>query len=122
MRSARLRIYNRRREPIGETEITERQVLEAMERYDSECPLNDYPRTDQRRHIKTWLQNGNFDFAVRHSEGLYPPKHILRSIIDPGQTRGLRFIGGVGKGDTNSVFEELGFEVVPKPEALPVNK
>jgi len=116
MKVARLRVYSRNREPIGELRITDQQVHHAIKQYNRKYPANDYPRTDATPHIKTWLENNNFDFALRYKGKCYPPKQILRLAIEPAPGEGYRFFGGAGPGKANWVLAELGFEVIPKSQ------
>ncbi len=116
MKTANLKVYNRNREPIGDLPITDWQVRNAIELYDREYPLNDYPRTNERLHVKTWLENNNYVYAIRHEGKCYPPKHILWSAIGPGSQERYRFMGGGRPGRANWVLEGLGFEIVPKSE------
>ncbi|HEY0738940.1 MAG TPA: hypothetical protein VGD69_28740 [Herpetosiphonaceae bacterium] len=114
MRTTILKIYNNRTH-ISDIEITDQQVRDAIEQYDREYPANDYPRTSSRAHIKTWLENQKFDFALRYDGKCYPPKYILHLVIaaeQPGLAA--HFYGGGDAGNTNSVLEALGFEVTSK--------
>ena len=115
MKTAILKVFSRDRRPIGEVQITDDQVRRALERYDRGYPSNDYPRTRERPHIKTWLENRIFKFAIRHKGRHYPPKLILRLAIGTGPQAGYRFFGGGRPGRANWVLEKLGFEIVPKP-------
>ena len=116
MKTANLKVYNRSREPIGDLPITDWQVRSAIALYDRECPLNDYPRANERPHVKTWLENNNYVYAIRYEGKCYPPKHILWSAIGPGSEERYRFMGGGRRGGANWVLERLDFEIVRKSE------
>jgi len=113
VRIANLRVYNRNREPVSELQITDEQVRNAIALYDSKYPSNDYPRTDDRPNVKTWLENDNFDYAIRYRGKCYPPKKILWYAIGPASEGKYRFMGGERR--ANKALQELGFEVIPKP-------
>jgi len=112
VKTANLPAYNRDRESIGDLQITDEQVRNAIALYDSEYPDNDYPRTSESPHIKTWLENNNYDYALRYEGRCYPPKKILWLAIGPGSRGKYRFKGG--KRTANRVLRELRFEVIPK--------
>ena len=76
-------------------------LLKTMRRFDAEYP--------DWRDYDDWLSRATYKYAVRHEGRLYPPKLILSMLT--GVDR-MKFNGG---GQTNSVFERLGFEVVDKP-------
>jgi len=116
MKVANLKVYNRNREPIGDVQITDGQIRSAIALYDREYPLNDYPRTNERPHVTTWLENAIYVYAIRFRGKCYPPKHILWSAIGPGSEERNRFMGGGRRGRANWVLERLDFEVVPKSE------
>ena len=109
MKTANLRVYR-------DLQITDEQVRSGIALYDREYPLNDYPRTKERPHVKTWLENDTYVYAIRYGGKCYPPKHILWSAIGPGSKGMYRFMGGGRPGRANWVLERLGFEVVPKSE------
>ena len=116
MPTAHLKIY-RNGALIGDEPITEKQILDAIEQYDREYPLNDYPRTDEVPKAKTWFENQNYDYALRYRGKCYPVKYILRVAIspsDPDEVAG--FYGGWESGKANHVLEALGFDVIPKSE------
>ena len=112
MKTASLRIYGREGGSIGWLQVTDAQILNAIERYDSEYPFNDHPRTDERPHIKTWLENQTYTFAIKRKGKCYPPKHILRLAIEED----CLFYGGGQPGNANWVLENLGFEAISKSE------
>jgi len=116
MKVANLKVYSRNLEPIGERRITDQQVRRAIKEYDRQYPANDYPRTGATPHIKTWLENKTFVFALRYRGKCYPPKPILRLAIGSALGEGYRFFGGGRPGRANWVLTELGFEVIRKSQ------
>lgn len=81
--------------------VTRQHVLDALNRFDNEHPdTNDYD---------SWLDKGNYKYALEHRARLYPCKYILS--LASGFDR--RDFGGGEQ--TNSVFRTLGFEVIYKP-------
>jgi hypothetical protein len=115
MKTATLKLFDRDDRPIGEVQVTGAQVRRAIARYDREYPANDYPRTRERPHVKTWLENRSYKHAIRYRDRYYPQKLILRLAIEAGlQARYRSFdVGRAGK--VHRVLEKLGFEIVPKP-------
>jgi len=116
MKEAMLKVYSRNREPIGERRITAQQVRRAIKEYDRQYPANDYPRTGEGSHSKTWFENKTFVFALRYRGKCYPPKPILRLAIGSALGEGYRFFGGSRPGRANWVLAELGFEVILKSQ------
>lgn len=57
----------------------------------------------------SWLEKGNYKYAVQHDGKLYPCKYIL-SLATGVPTS--EFSGGE---QTNRVFRRLGFSVIDKP-------
>lgn len=91
MRSAKLR---------GK-EVTRQQVIDALSQFDSQ-----YPHTN---NYDSWLEKGNYKYAVRYCGKLYPCKYLLSLASDVP-------MGSFNGGDqTNRVFRTLGFEVINKP-------
>lgn len=85
-----------------EKTITRNEVLGALARFDRQHPdSNTY---------EGWLDKQSYKYALKDGVKLYPPKHILSKVagIDTSE-----FNGGE---QTNRVFRQLGFEIVPKPE------
>jgi len=81
--------------------VTRQDVLDALNQFDSDySDTNDYD---------SWLDKGNYKYAVQHLGRLYPCKYIL-SLASGFDRRD--FNGGE---QTNSVFRRLGFEVIDKP-------
>ena len=81
--------------------ITRQQVIRAFKQFDNQYPCaNDYD---------SWLDKGNYKYAVRYSGRLYPCKLILS--LASGFPRS-DYEGGK---QTNNVFRRLGFEVINKP-------
>ena len=111
MRTAALPVFDGKRVPAGEISITEEQVREAIGQYDVEYPLNDYPRSDEKPHIKTWFEHARYKHAIRYQRRCCPPKLILWYAIGRGSKAKYRFMGGP---TTNGVLRRLGFEVVDK--------
>ncbi len=112
MKTATLRIMDRDRKPLEPISITDSKVRGAIEEYNRMYPLNDYPRTAKNPHVKTWLESGNYDYAIRYRGRCYPPKCILRLAIGLRAPKGFRFFGGEGASNANWVLQELGFEVI----------
>ena len=65
-----------------------------------------YPDTNE---YDSWLDKGNYKYAVEYNAKLYPCKHILSRAtgIDTSEFRGGR--------RTNRVFRQLDFHVIDKP-------
>ena len=116
MRTANLRVFDKDRRPIGVQVVTDAQVRRAFEIYDSRWPSNDYPRTSETPHVKTWFENQAFKFAVVYAGRCYPPKAILRLAMGRGPVEGYHFFGGGKPGNANWVLQVLRFEVVHKSE------
>jgi hypothetical protein len=114
VKTAKLRVYDRDGESLGELDVTDVQVREAIAKYEREYPLNDYPRTPGRPHVKTWLENKAYKYALRYKGQCYPPKEILRLAIGRRLGAGFRFHGGSGSGKANGVLEDLGFTIARK--------
>ena len=115
MKTANLKVFDRERRPIGEVQVTDEQVRRALARYDREYPSNEYPRTRERPHVKTWLENRSYKYAIRHRDRYYPQKLILRLAIETGPRAGYRSFDVGRAGNVRRVLEKLGFEIVPKP-------
>ena len=81
--------------------VTAQDILAAMRDFDSQ-----YPDTNA---YDSWLDKGNYKYAVERNEKLYPCKHILSRVtgIDTSE-----FNGGE---PTNRVFRQLDFQVIDKP-------
>ena len=80
--------------------ITREDILRAIHEFDSRF-------VDSNDHLG-WLDNPAYRYAVVHNRRAYPPKLILSWASDADRSR---FNGGE---QTNTVFRQLGFEVVPK--------
>jgi hypothetical protein len=115
MKTANLKLFDRDDRPIGEVQVTDAQVRRALARYDREYPANDYPRTRERPHVKTWLENRNYRHAIRYRGRHYPQKLILRLAIESGLQAGYRSFDVGRAGKVHRVLQKLGFEIVPKP-------
>ena len=81
--------------------VSSESILKAMDAFDSL-----YPETEK---YDNWMSKGNYKHAVRHGQRLYPVKHILSEATSLATSE---FSGGE---QTNSVFRELGFQVIEKP-------
>ncbi len=82
--------------------ITRDDVLASLRRFDAEYrDTNDYDR---------WLDKGNYRYALRYRERLYPCKYVLAG------ASGLDVSDFGGGKQTNSKFTALGFDVIEKPE------
>jgi hypothetical protein len=75
--------------------ITRESILAAMEEYDN--------------HHRTATNDAGRKYAIKHSGKLYPPKYVLSLVINRPRSS---FCGGEGKNAANSVFRNLGFEIV----------
>ena len=115
MKTANLKLFDRDDRPIGEVQVTDAQVRRAIARYEQEYPANDYPRTRERPHVKTWLENRTYKYAISYGDRYYPPKLVLRFATGTGPQSGRYFSGGGRAGNANWVLKRLGFEIVPKP-------
>jgi hypothetical protein len=115
MKTATLKLFGMDGRPIGEVRVTDAQVRRALARYDREYPANDYPRTRERPHVKTWLENRAYKHAIRYRGRHYPQKLILRLAIESGLQAGHRSFDVGRAGKVHRVLEKLGFEIVPKP-------
>lgn len=80
--------------------ITRRQVLDALHTFAEAHP--DSNTFDQ------WLEKESYRYAVVYRDRRYPPKHILSAVSGVPITE---FSGGE---ETNRVFRQLGFVVLPK--------
>jgi hypothetical protein len=114
MRVGLLHIYDADEKPIGTQTITDERIRSALKAYDDMHPFNDYPRTDDHPHHKTWLEHKKYKYAIRYEGRCYPPKAIIRLAIGSALARGYQFGGGEGTGRTNWVLRRLGFEIIPK--------
>ncbi len=81
--------------------VSRDSVLKAMREFDSQ-----YQATED---YDNWMSKGNYRYAVRHGEHLYPVKRILSDAITIPTSE---FSGGE---NANRVFRELGFQVIAKP-------
>lgn len=84
--------------------ITPEKVLTVIQDFDAR-----YPDTNA---YDSWLENGNYKYALQHRGKLYPCKHIL------SLSAGIPVSEFSGGDQTNIVFERLGFEVVDKLQAI----
>lgn len=86
-------------------EVTRGHVLDALDQFDSEYPsTNDYD---------SWLDKGNYKYALTYRGRLYPCKYILS--LASGFDR--RDFGGGEQ--TNRVFRTLGFQVINRENLVP---
>ena len=81
--------------------VTREDILRAMREFDQSYP--------DRNLYDRWLEKANYKYAISEGDRLYPPKHIL------SQATGIstrEFSGGY---ETNTIFRQLGFEIIDKP-------
>ena len=83
-------------------DVADKDILAAMRNFDAQ-----YSDTNQ---YDSWLEKGNYKYAIQHGDRLYPCKHILSETTGIGTSE---FNGGE---ETNRVFRQLGFQVVKKPK------
>jgi hypothetical protein len=81
--------------------VSSNDVLNALEAFDKQYPSSD--------GFENWFDSENHKFALKHGDKLYPPKFILSQITGVPRNE---FSGGQ---QTNSVFRDLGFDIVDKP-------
>jgi hypothetical protein len=75
--------------------ITREAILTAMDRYDQQ--------------YRSHAHDAGRRYAIRYRDKLYPPKYVLSLAINRPRTS---FSGGKGQNATNTVFANLGFEIV----------
>lgn len=56
-----------------------------------------------------WFSKGNYKYAVQDNERFYPVKHIL------SRATGIASSDFSGGDQANTIFRDLGFQIVPKP-------
>ena len=56
-----------------------------------------------------WFSKGNYKYALQHDERFYPVKYIL------SKATGIASSDFSGGDQANTVFRDLGFQIVPKP-------
>jgi len=116
MKTAQLRVRTDGSKAVGTVTITDAAVRAGIAQYDALHPQNEYPRTEDKPHVKTWFQNDTYKYAIRYQGSCYPPKEILRLAIGRGPQQGCTLAGGRNPGSAITVIEELGFEIISKQE------
>ena len=81
--------------------VTRGDILRAMREFDRSYP--------DRNLYDRWLEKANYKYAVSEGGKHYPPKHILSQSTGVGIRE---FSGGY---ETNTIFRQLGFEIIDKP-------
>ena len=81
--------------------VTRGDILRAMREFDRSYP--------DRNLYDRWLEKANYKYAVSEERKHYPPKHILSQATGVGIRE---FSGGY---QTNTIFRQLGFEIIDKP-------
>ena len=90
------------------SEVMREDVLRAIKDFDAQ-----YDYTNQ---YDSWLDKGTYKYALQYKGKLYPCKHIL------SRATGISVAEFSGGEQTNRVFRDLGFEVVPKMKAVEGSK
>lgn len=81
--------------------VTSKDIIKAIKNFNDQ-----YNNTNL---YDSWLDKGNYKFAIQIGENLYPCKHIL------SEATGISTAEFGGGHQTNSVLKKLGFQVIDKP-------